>query len=475
MKPHVVIAVFGRPAVLALALSLFACALPPAPKPDETRAQALGNTDVGTPWRADEALQGGLQDNWLATFGDPQLDALVAEAVAHNPDLRVAATRLEQASEQLRIAEAAQRPQLSIVGTGGIKMSDMSSALTGIAGLLSWELDLWGRLRYQREAAAASLAAVQADNEFARQSIAAATAKAWFVTAQTLGEQQLIAETVASSERLVQLAGERRRIGAGGDHDVALAAAQLGGARDALAQARNAHEAALRALELLLGRYPAAELRARPDLPPLPGPVPAGLPLQMLERRPDLLAAEQRVAVAFHRVGQARAAMLPAIRLTGDIAYIDSDIVRLKQDYENPSAGFGAKLAAPLFTGGSMQAQVELMSAQQREAVAQYARLALRAIGDVEESLALARSLAERETLLEAISAEQQRALDLALTAYRIGKQDLRSVEQQRLSLYSTQANMLRVRAQQLSQRVALHLALGGSFGDRVILPQGRR
>jgi outer membrane protein, multidrug efflux system len=459
---------------VAAALLAAGCALQSPPKPEETRTQALGNTDVTTPWRAAEPVPGAVQDNWLATFGDQQLNALVAEAVQRNPDLRVAATRVEQATEQLRIAEAARRPQVSIVGTGGIKLSDMSSALTGIIGLVSWELDLWGQLRYQREAAAAGLTAVQADTEFARQSIAATTAKAWFIAAQTLGEQELAADTVTASEHLVKLAGERYRVGAGSDQDVALANANLGVARDSLAQARYAQQAAVRALELLLGRYPATELSARPDLPPLPGPVPAGLPLQMLERRPDMIAAERRVAAAFNRVGQAKAAELPSIRLTGNVGYIDSDILQLKQDYSNPSAGVGAKIIAPLYTGGALEAQVELMSAQQREAVAQYARLALRAIGDVEESLALGRTLAEREALLKAVSADQQRALELAQTAYRVGKQDLRSVEQQQISLYATRVNLLRVRGEQLNQRVALHLSLGGSFGERSAVSEGR-
>jgi NodT family efflux transporter outer membrane factor (OMF) lipoprotein len=467
----------ARPAAIAASVAALlggGCALESPPPPEEVRSQALGTTDVTTPWRAAPPVAGEVQDKWLATFGDAQLDTLVDEAVQRNPDLRVAATKVEQATEQLRIAEAARRPQVSIVGTGGFKLSDMSSALTGIIGLVSWELDLWGQLRYGQEAAAASLTSVQADREFARQSIAATTAKAWFIAAQTLGEQQLAGDMVDSSDHLVRLANDRLRVGAGTEQDVAIAAANLGVARDSLVQASYAHQSAVRALELLLGRYPASELRARPDLPALPGPVPAGLPLQMLERRPDMVAAERRVAAAFNRVGQAKAAQLPSIRLTGNVGYIGSDIVQLKQDYTNPSAGVGAKIVAPLYTGGGLEAQVELMSAQQREAVAQYAKLALRAIGDVEESLAASRMLAEREVLLKAIGADQQRALDHVQTAYRVGKQDLRSVEQQQLSLYATKVNLLRVRGEQLSQRVALHLSLGGSFGERTTVSEAK-
>jgi len=266
----------------------------------------------------------------------------------------------------------------------------------------------------------------------------------------------------------VRLAGDRQRVGSGSGTDVAIATANLGVQRDVLIQAGYAHQASVRALELLLGRYPAAELQARPDLPPLPGPVPTGLPLQMLERRPDLVAAERRVAAAFNRVGQSKAAQLPNIRLTGNVGYLDSEVLQLRSDYQNPTAGAGLKLVAPVYTGGALQAQTALLTAQQREAVAQYARLALRAIGDVETVLATGRMLAEREQMLNAVIVDQARALDLTQTSYRVGKIDLRNVEQQQTSLDTARMQLLRVRGEQLSQRVALHLSLGGSFGEPV-------
>lgn len=455
--------------LVALAMLGGCVAIQPPPKPEEIRTEALGATDVGTPWRAGGA-PGTVHDNWLATFRDPQLDALVAEALQRNPDMRIAATRVEQATEQLHLAEAARRPSISIVGTGGIKLSDMTSALTGIIGLVSWELDLWGELRYGAAAASESLAATQADAEFARQSLAATTAKAWFVATQTLAEQRLAEDIVRAADQLARLAGDRQRVGSGTGTDVAVATANLSVQRDMLIQAGYAHQAAVRALELLLGRYPAAELQARPDLPPLPGPVPTGLPLQMLERRPDLVAAERRVAAAFNRVGQAKAAKLPNIRLTGNVGYLDSEVLQLKRDYENPSAGAGLKFVAPVYTGGALEAQAALLTSQQREAVAQYARLALRAIGDVETALASGRMLAEREQMLNAVIVDQARALDFTQTSYRVGRIDLRNVEQQQTSLDTARMQLLRVRAEQLSQRVALHLSLGGSFGERVPL-----
>ncbi len=127
-----------------------------------------------------------------------------------------------------------------------------------------------------------------------------------------------------------------------------MARANLGTMQDTARQVKLAHDQSLRALELLLGRYPSAELASRPDLPALPGPVPAGLPLGMLERRPDMVAAERRVAAAFNRVGEAKAARLPRVILNANIAAIESDVLLLKSDFENPTLGAGARLNAPI-------------------------------------------------------------------------------------------------------------------------------
>ncbi len=217
-------------------------------------------------------------------------------------------------------------------------------------------------------------------------------------------------------------------------------------------------------IELLLGRYPAAELKAREDLPALPGAVPAGLPIQMLERRPDMIAAERRVAAAFNRIGEAKAARLPKIVLNANIAVIDSSILQLKEDYENPSAGAGARLIAPIYQGGALKTQVVIRTLQQKEAVAQYARQALRALGDVENTLAANQTLAERNDLLSRSLADYQRALVLAKTDYRVGKTDFRTVQQQQLNVYAARLALLRVQSEQLAQRANLHLVLGGSF-----------
>jgi multidrug efflux system outer membrane protein len=394
------------------------------------------------------------------------LDALVAEAMTNNPDLRVASTKVEQAAEYVQFAKAALRPAMSLIGTGGLNLGggDMSSALKGVSLGVSWEPDLWGRMRYGRNAAQSTYASAQADFEFARQSLAASTARSWFTATETWQQQQLAAAMVKSAEELVSLATQRQNIGAGNEQDVALARASLGNYQDAAKQVRLAHAQTLRAMETLLGRYPAAELAARHDFSKLPADVPAGLPLEMLERRPDLVAAERRVAAAFNRVGEAKAAQLPRLILNANVAALSSDILQLKEDFENPSAGAGVNLIAPIYKGGALKTQVRIRTLEQKQAVAEYAQMALRALGDVENALATAQTLAEREALLRAVLADSERALQLTQTSYRVGRADLRAVQQQQINVHAARLALLSVQSAQLAQRVNLHLALGGSF-----------
>ena len=454
----------------AVVTVLVGCAVTAPPPPEQIRTDALQGTEIRTAWSATQApVAGAISDNWLVTFGDPQLIALVNEAIARNPDLRATAAQVERSAAYANIARASLLPAINLLGTGGFKTgggSDLSSALQGVMLGVSWEPDLWGRLRYGRNAADASYASAQADFEFARQSMAAQVARSWFMATETKLQLAAAESMVQSARELVRLADDRRRVGTGSEKDVALARVNLGTFEDAARQSRLAHEQAVRSLEAILGRYPAAELQAAPALPAFPGPVPVGMPLEMLDRRPDVIAAERRVAAAFDRVGEAKAAMLPTIRLNASVSALSSEVLQLQDDYSNPSAGAGGTFFAPLYQGGALQAQVSVRTAEQKEALARYASQALRAIGDVENALATSAILAERVQLLGQVLADQERALGFEQAAFRIGRQDLRAVQQQQVQVQSARMALLRVQSEQLIQRVNLHLALGGSFAE---------
>jgi multidrug efflux system outer membrane protein len=195
----------------------------------------------------------------------------------------------------------------------------------------------------------------------------------------------------------------------------------------------------------------------------MPGPVPEGLPALLLVRRADLVAAERRVAAAFHLIQVASASRLPRIALTGAGGVSTSDLLRLA----NVPAGFwrvGLDMLAPLFTGGALQAQVERATAEQQAALALYGQTALRAFSEVETSLANEQLLADQQRFLESVLAQDTEAVRLGRLRYTAGATDLLHVLQLQAKQINTRFDLIGIHNERLANRVGLHLALGGGF-----------
>jgi multidrug efflux system outer membrane protein len=455
-----------RRALLPLGLAcavLAGCALPTAPERDEIRQQALPNVKAPAQWSTTGAAAGSVRDDWLGTFNDAQLSSLVREALAYNSDLAVAAARVEQAAGYARVAGSFIYPTVNLLARGGGKLGGDNSGLSGVGLFANWELDLWGRVRAGREAGTLQYESAVFDAEYARQSIAATVAKSWILAVEARMQLAIAEDMVRASEQSVGLADDRLRVGKGDEYDLTLAQANTETLRDAARQLALGLVQAQRALETLVGRYPAAAIEAAATLPAMPGPVPVGLPSELLERRPDVIAAQRRVAAAFHRITEAKAARLPKIALTAGVSSISSDLFVL-QSHDNPVVSLGANLTAPIFNGWALEAQVDIRTAEQKLAVAEYGRVGMRAFNEVEAALSAGFSADEREVILGRAVTANARTLELAQMRLKVGSGDLRSVLQQNIALFGARTGLLRVQSERRVQRVNLHLALGGSF-----------
>jgi NodT family efflux transporter outer membrane factor (OMF) lipoprotein len=352
---------------------------------------------------------------------------------------------------------------VNLLARGGGKMSGDSSGLSGVGLFASWELDLWGRVRSATRATELQYESTALDTEYARQSLAAMVVKSWVVAIESRLQRAQAEAALQSSEQLASLAGDRFRVGSGDEYDVTVAQAGVETYRDTVRNLDLVYQNALRALEALLGRYPAASVAVADQLPAWPGAIPAGLPSELLERRPDVVAAERRVAMAFYRTEEAKAALLPRVTLSANFTSISSELFVL-QERNNPLFSAGAALVQPIFQGGLLRGQVEARTAEQQAAVAEYGKVGMRAFGEVEGALSAASTAERREEILARAVRENERGLELANTKYRVGSIDLRGVQQQQLALYSARVALIAVEAERLVQRVNLHLALGGSF-----------
>lgn len=452
--------------IIAMAAGLAAaagCAVKDPPDAVTLRGQALPNAVLPPQWTGGPADSGEVAAGWLALFREPELEKLVAEAMAYNPDLQIAAARVEAAEASARAAGAALYPQVNLLGRGGGKMGGDSSGLQGIGLFANWEIDLWGRVRAGRAASAATYDATALDMRYARESIAALLAKSWFLAREAAVQRTIARDMVASAQSLTDLSRERARAGKADELEVSQAEATALSYRDVELQADIAQLNALRAIEILAGRYPSATVDPGNILPALPGPVPAGLPSQLLERRPDVRAAERRVAAAFYRIQEAQAARLPVISLTATFSSVSSELFVLK-NRDNPVWSAGASLLAPIFNAGALQAQVDIRTAEQKAAIGEYARIGSRAFGEVESALSYSFNLDNRADVLSRAVRANESALGYTRVRYDVGSGDLRGVQQQLLALHAARTTLAHVQAERLIQRVNLHLALGGGF-----------
>ena len=449
--------------VLALsgALIVASCAVKKPPETPEILEEALPETtEIPAEFGGEDVVDSGeVDDGWIHTFGDPQLVVLVEEAIRNNRDLELAAAQVDASAAQLRAAGAALKPTVSYgLQTTGQQIPGQPEEVSGIGVGVSWEADVWGRLRTQQAAAEEALAATQADYEFARQAIASATAKGWFAATQARMILELSDDLVRINEETVELVKTKYDVGQVTRQDVSLAEADLRTAEESRLQAEIAYKEVQRALETLLGRYPSAELEGRDDFLAVPPPIPVGLPSDLLERRPDLIASERRVAAAFNLVESAKAAKLPRFSISAGVGGL--------ADAGDAVYQLGAGLFGPLYAGGALQAQVESATANQRAAMAAYGKAVLNAFQEVENAIASEPRLERREELLEQVHEKNAEALELAKIQYDVGRVDLLSVLQMQARTDAARLSLISIRAERLFNRVNLHQSLGGSFED---------
>ena len=456
-------------AALFSCTALAACAILTPPDAREAYDAALGSP-LPAQWSS-SADAAAFRPEWIGIDSNGVLRTLIDEAFEHNPDMRVAATRVEQARLQAELAGAALWPTVNLGGkwSNSLISSDALS-VSGVFATASWEVDVWGVARAGASASEARYRSAEADYVYARASLGAAVAKAWLLNIEAAEELAMLQSIDADSASQRDIVMARVDAGKASGVDLMQASARAQASHEASLGASQAREAAQRSLELLLGRYPAAEVEIGQavgvlDQARLP-PVPAGIPLDALGRRPDLISAHNQFNAAFFGAQQAKAARLPNVMLTAGAGYLDTRAVALQNQIGNLVFPVGAKVTWPLFDAGRRQTEFAIATVSQSEAAAQYARAIQRAMGEVENALAAEREFRARSDVLSARRQSLARAAELARVQLEVGQAEWYDVLSRRIEVSQARLALDRSRVANLASRVDLHLALGGTFVD---------
>jgi multidrug efflux system outer membrane protein len=449
-------------------LGLFGCALHKPPTHPAIVAQALPDaTPLPLTWSATASTL-NVDDGWLKSFHDSGLEIVVNQALANNLDLRQAAAKVQEARQNVVVVGSQLKPQFNAPFAGatthssdanGTQQNESSTVLVEAA----WEIDVWGRLRSQRAASQENYEAVALDYAFARQSLAATTAKSWYLAIETRQLLALTAQSVEVYQRLLALVKIRRAAGKVSNLDVSEASYQLNEAEGQLTVAQGLYGEARRTLEVLIGHFPTAEFQVADEFASLPVPVAPGLPSSLLERRPDLLAAEHQVLAAFRTQQAAKLALLPSFSLNVEGGRLSDPLLSVLG--LNPWLIHSALgMVLPIYEGGALRAQVKIATEEQLQSVAKFGGVSLRAFDEVEGALTNEEQLAKHQPFAEGAVRDHTEAVRIANVRYKSGSMDVLSVLQLQQGQIESQAQLIKLRNAQLANNIDLHLAVGGSF-----------
>ena len=464
--------------LLAFAASLPLYAGLPSVGPDYVRPSTAAPaayrdpSDAGA-WKAAAPADTSPRGEWWKLFADPALDTLESRALTANQDLRAAAARVEQARAAAGLARSADLPQLAV--TPSVTRERTSATTDNVFPVpqsttyraplsLSWEIDLFGRVRRLREGARAEADASAATFESVRLALTADVAANYFSLRALDRELAAVSDSTALRQRALDLVSARFKAGAAAEVDVARAETEL-----ATAQAETAglgiRRAALQdALAVLVGEAaPSFVLPPAADVPGLPPAVPAGLPADLLERRPDVAAAERALAAANARIGVAKAAFFPAISLTGSAGFASGDLDHLFES-DSRTWSIGPALYLPIFQGGRNRANLERSRAAYDESVAVFRQRVLVAFREVQDALTGLRLLADQAAAQDRALASARRAAGLAQVRYDAGYVSYLDVVDAQRTALATERASAQLSGQRFVTSIALIKSLGGTW-----------
>lgn len=471
---------------VVLALLVGGCAV----GPDYVRpelATEVPDAFVAASAPADSAT---VADRWWQALGDAQLDELVDQALARNLNLAQATAAVLESRATLGGARSDRWPSISASATGSRSQS-VATGMTGEpadvyrnsfdAGLsTSYEIDLWGRLSRAEESARATLLASEANRRTVVQTLVADVVRTWLQVKTLQCQLGLNLRTVESYQSTLQTVEDRYASGVSSALDVRLARQNLRSAEANVPATRRQLRDAIRALEILAGRYPAAQVvpadeatvRAATMPDPLPS-VPVGLPSALLERRPDLVAAEAQLHASVANVGQAKARLYPTMSLTASAGY-NSDELDSWFDSNHDVWSLVGNLVMPLINRGATKAQIRAAEARAQQSVAVYRAAILQAFNEVESALDSEVYQARSEQALEQSVREARLSLELAEQRYASGLDPLLTTLDTQRRLFNAESQLLSTQQARRTARVNLILALGGPW-DLALTREGDR
>ncbi|BDD05619.1 TolC family protein [Aureibacter tunicatorum] len=439
----------------------------PQAKEQARKSVSLQKVEIPDTWIIDREDDDSADEfAWVMELKTPKLDSLMDQLIAHNADLQASYSRMEMMEAGLKVSKSELFPKVGFAAAEGTGLFKGKSAVDQFLFQASWEPDLWGKLRYEAKSAESAYFSAQHSNERLLQVLLARLVRNWHTAQGVKNQQEVVEQMLDTALDLKRLTEHRLEIGIADPTDLNLLNAEISNYYKQIEQIEFTYGQVQRSIEVLVGEFPDADIMTDAWNLKLNHNIPENLSANLLDSRPDIMAAQFDVERAFYDEVVAQKLRLPSLKVSAPLGVANSDVLGLKSSFSDPLYAINGAVNLPVFSGGALKANIEAKNAVQKESVANYSKVVLNALAEVENSLSANYSLKKRRLhTLQAIE-DLKEIVKISSVKYEVGQTDMLSLHQYRMKLLNEELNLININTEDAVQRINLFLSLGGNFDD---------
>jgi len=451
-----------------LLLSLTSCigyknATPEKIEDLKNTSEIKANIEIPNKWIQDKETDShDFSYQWMNELITTELEALVKEGLAHNADIIISKKKLNQIELSMDIAGSNLYPSINALANTSNNL--VSGTHIGNLQLkANWELDLWGKNKSAEMVSVSQYYSAAFQQKMLKQSVAAMIAKAYYLNIAGQYQEQKINQYIGMTEDLKKIYLVQNKVGTANEIDLSNIESEIILLNSYLEKVKNANSQSRRSLEMFCGRYPEGLLKVNAEFSALKQEIPANFPLNLLEKRSDIMAQQFQIEASFYEVQEAKAARLPSINISAAFGAAETNVGAISNLFSNPLIKVGGGLTTPIFNGGKLKKNVEVKTSKQKQVIEEYAKSVLLAYNEVESALASLSSIERQNVFQKQAISSLERNVDLTKKQIKVGSNNSFVLLQKQRDLIKKEMNIIDLDLQQRIERINLYMALGAN------------
>lgn len=429
-------------------------------------SEIKSNIEIPDKWIEEKGQeQPAFSYEWMNELMTPELEALIQEGLIHNADIIISKEKLNQVELFMDIAGSNLYPSVNALANTSNNVVS-GSHIGNLQLKANWELDLWGKNKSAEMASVSQFYSAVFQKKMLEHSVSAMIAKAYYLNIAGQYQEQKISSFIAKTEELKKIYTVQNKVGTANEIDLSNIESEIILLSSYLEKVKNANSQSRRSLEMLCGKYPEGLIKVNSEFIPLKQDIPTNFPLNLLEKRADIMAQLFQIESSFYEVQEAKAARLPSLNISAAFGAAETNVSGISNLFSNPLIKVGGGLTTPVFNAGKLKKNVEVKTSQQRQVIEEYAKSVLLAFNEVESALANLGSIDKQEVFQQEVMASLEKNIALTKKQINVGSSNSFVLLQKQRDLIKKEMNNIDLDLQMRIERINLYMALGANGLD---------